>query len=122
MQRFAVLGLFLSLAAALAIDYPWGDWVGHTHWSRVGWIPFYSWPVSVMDVLQNILLFLPAGWFGRAAMGRRGRIAAPLVVLAVSLAGEWTQLYSHTRFPSATDVACNVLGGAAGAWLADRAL
>ncbi len=33
---------------------------------------------------------------------------------AVSIATEWVQLYSHMRFPMATDVACNVIGCWAG--------
>lgn len=34
------------------------------------------------------------------------------MALFVSLLCEWAQVYSHGRFPSATDVTCNV-GGAA---------
>jgi glycopeptide antibiotics resistance protein len=117
-QRFARAGLVLSLAAALAVDYPWANWVGHTHWGRVGWIPFYSWPVSIKDIVQNVILFLPAGYFAGIAFGNRARAWAPLLVLPVSLLGEWSQLYSHNRFPSATDVVCNVVGGFVGAWSA----
>jgi hypothetical protein len=40
-------------------------------------------------------------------------LAAGLITLPVSIAGEWTQLYSHRRFPSATDVACNLAGALA---------
>ena len=120
MRRFGVIGLIVSLVAALAADYPWGNWVGHTHWARVGWIPFYSWPVSIFDILQNTLLFLPAGFCARLALGPRARVWAPLLTLPVSLLGEWTQLYSHNRFPSATDLVCNLLGSMIGAWLAGR--
>ena len=118
MKRFGVIGLVVSLAAALAVDYPWDHWVGHTHWAKVGWIPFYSWPVSLRDILQNVILFLPAGVCARLAFGARARIWAPLLAFPVSLLGEWTQLYSHERFPSATDLVCNIAGSLVGVWLA----
>ena len=120
MKRFGVLGLIVSLTAALAVDYPWGNWVGHTHWAKVGWIPFYSWPVSTGDILQNIILFLPAGVFARLALGARARVWAPLLCFPVALLGEWTQLYSHGRFPSATDLVCNLLGSLVGVWLVEK--
>jgi uncharacterized protein (TIGR03790 family) len=111
-DRVARLGLPLSIAIALAADYPWGDFQGHTHWHNVGWIPFVSPPVRPGDIALNLLLFLPLGVFA----ARRVRAPAPalaqsaLIAFVVSVIGEWTQLYSHTRFPSATDVACNVAG------------
>ena len=112
-DRVARLGLPLSIAVALAADFPWGDFQGHTHWHNVGWIPFVSPPVRPGDIALNLLLFLPLGVFA----ARRGRAPASalarsaLIAFVVSVIGEWTQVYSHTRFPSATDVACNV-GGA----------
>jgi len=108
----------MSFAAALAVDFPWTTWAGHSHWAKVGWIPFYSWPLSVPDIIQNILLFMPAGVCARLALGERARMRAVLLALPVSVLGEWTQLYGHSRFPSATDVSCNVLGTLAGVWLA----
>jgi glycopeptide antibiotics resistance protein len=116
-KRFGRIGLAVSLALAFAIDYPWSNWVGHTHWSRVGWIPFYSWPVSLRDIVENVLLFLPAGVCARLAFGDRGRLWGPLLSFPVAFVGEWTQLYSHSRFPSATDLVCNVLGSMAGVWV-----
>jgi VanZ family protein len=44
------------------------------------------------------------------------------VALALSLAGEAVQIYTHSRFPSATDVVCNVIGAVAGAFLVGRTL
>ena len=119
MKGLGRIGLAVSLAAAFVVDFPWGDWVGHTHWARVGWIPFYSWPVTPRDILQNVILFLPAGCFARVAFGERARTRALLLSLPVAFVGEWTQLYSHTRFPSATDLVCNLMGTVAGVWLAD---
>ena len=103
-------GLVVSLVAGLAADYPWGDWVGHSHWARVGWIPFVSWPLSLPDIAQNLLLFAPVGFFSTLVFSRRSVGWAAGLTAPVSLLGEWTQVYSHTRFPSATDFACNVAG------------
>lgn len=108
--------LWPAAAAALivAVDVPWGDVQTHTHWGKVGWIPFVSGPVGSFDILQNLLLGIPLGaaaaLFVRPAVPWAGALA-----LAAAAAGEWTQLYSHTRFPSATDIACNMLGAMAAA-------
>jgi uncharacterized protein (TIGR03790 family) len=115
-DRVARFGLALCIAVALAADFPWGDFQGHTHWHNVGWIPFVSPPVRPGDIALNLLLFFPLGVFA----ARRVRAPAPalaqsaLIAFVVSVIGEWTQLYSHTRFPSATDVACNVAGALLG--------
>ena len=37
-----------------------------------------------------------------------------------SFAVEWSQLYSHSRFPSVQDVLCNACGALIGGWLAAR--
>ena len=117
MKWFFRLALVLAAAAVLAIDYPWGDFTGHTHWGNVRWIPFVTPPVEPADVLQNILMLVPLGFVAAfpARSAARGIGTALLAGFAVSVAGEWTQLYSHGRFPSATDVAANVMGAAIGA-------
>src|SRR5438477_655175 len=56
-------GIVASLLAALGADLPWGDFHGHTHWANVGWIPFVSPPVRVLDIAENLLLFAPLGFF-----------------------------------------------------------
>jgi glycopeptide antibiotics resistance protein len=38
----------------------------------------------------------------------------------VSFAGETLQLYSHQRFPSATDLVMNTTGAVLAAWLVSR--
>ena len=114
------VALVVSLLAGLAVDYPWGDWVGHTHWAKVGWIPFYSWPVRPFDILQNLLLFSPVGVSSALAIRRRPVLVAALLTLPVAFAGEATQLYSHGRFPSATDLVNNVAGAALAAYVCAR--
>jgi glycopeptide antibiotics resistance protein len=100
---------------AFAADWPWGDLQNHTHWDRVAWIPFVSPPVRPFDILQNLLLFAPFGCFVGLGAGRsrwRGVLYAALLTLVIGFAGEASQLYSHSRFPSATDLICNVVGAA----------
>ena len=63
----------------------------------------------------NLLLCAPLGI--ASALYFRSRRARSGIVLAfgVSLFGEWLQVYSHSRFPSATDLFCNVAGAVAAA-------
>jgi glycopeptide antibiotics resistance protein len=74
----------------------------------------------VLDVILNSMLCAPLGGFA-VRVFRHPLLSALGLSLLVSLTGEWTQVYSHTRFPSATDVACNVAGALAGVIFARRA-
>jgi glycopeptide antibiotics resistance protein len=112
-QATARLTALAFAVAAFAVDWPWGDLQNHTHWAKVGWIPFVSPPVRPMDVVQNLLLFAPFGFVAATASRHsrpRALLRATLLTAIIAFAGEASQLYSHTRFPSATDLACNVIG------------
>jgi glycopeptide antibiotics resistance protein len=99
------------IALIVAIVVPWGDFQGHTYWDNVGWIPFVSPPIRMTDVAGNVLLYVPFG-YGYRRLFRTGSTIWPGILLAatLSVATEATQLYSHCRFPSATDVTANLLG------------
>lgn len=103
----------------MVADFPWGDLQNHSHWSKVRWIPFVSPPVRLEDMALNTLLCAPIGGLcGRLC--RRPLLTAFGLSLALSVTAEWSQVYSHNRFPSATDVTCNVAGAVAAAWLMRR--
>lgn len=97
----------------MGLVLPWNDWQNHAHWARVQWIPFVTPPVKLLDVIGNVLLYVPYGFFFPPASRRRWP-AVTGTALALSCVTEWTQLYSHARFPSLTDVTCNVIGAALG--------
>ena len=109
-------------ALILLLVLPWASFQNHTHWQRVAWIPFVSPPVKVRDVVVNVLLYVPWGYFClRYITGARRRSWIVVVLAAMlSLSSEAAQLYSHGRFPSATDAVCNVLGAFVGARYARR--
>jgi glycopeptide antibiotics resistance protein len=121
-RRFrAAIGCAVWSAVIVAATAPWTDFVGHTHWQKVQWIPFRSPPVKLLDVVVNTLLYLPLGYTLASTFGSRGRVwRAVALAAALSLLVEWSQLYSHFRFPSVQDVICNVSGAWAGARLAAR--
>jgi glycopeptide antibiotics resistance protein len=103
------------VAAIIVVCVPFLDFHGHTHWAKVAWIPFVSPPIKTPDLLANVALYLPFGflWAQDAAAPRalRGIILAAAVL---SISVEFSQLFSHSRFPSSTDVVCNVIGAVAG--------
>ena len=79
--------------------------------------------VSVPDVVQNVLLFLPFGALGvLAAAGRRGAIARTMGVtalgLGLSLLVESLQLFTSDRVASVSDLVSNTTGAFVGAVLA----
>lgn len=90
---------------------PWGNWTDHAHWDKVQWIPFVSPPVRFWDVVLNVVLYLPVGYFIAA---RRGAVWHAAVYGALlSTVTELAQVFGHGRFPSMTDLSANVIG----AWL-----
>lgn len=103
----------------VAIVVPWRDIQDHTHWEKVGWIPFITPPVEWSDMIGNFVLYLP---FGRLSVRALPRRPALTMVLALLLSGgtEFTQLYSHWRFPSMTDLVVNLSGAWCGIYFARR--
>jgi glycopeptide antibiotics resistance protein len=108
--------LLLSTAVIVAImTMPWSDYVGHSHWDKVRWVPFYDHPLSSRDILGNVILFLPFGYFyPRSRHGQRSWCLPILTAAILSTSGEFFQIYTHTRIPSTTDICTNVLGAILG--------
>ena len=105
----------------LAIVVPWGSFQGHAHWQNIGWVPFVSPPVRLRDMVLNALLYLPFGYWQTKTTGSQARWwRIGVNALAFSLGTEFTQVFSDERFPSATDVACNVAGAVWGNMWARR--
>ena len=119
--------LLLILAALLvaAVVPPWTSFESdtHGHWFKVQWIPFVSRPTPaggfldelryVAEMAANVLLYVPFGAAAYRLFGGRRTIVLAAVLSALT---EYTQLYSHTRIPSTTDLVCNL----AGAWMGAR--
>ena len=107
--------LFAAITLIVIGTFPY-DFQDHTHWDRVGWIPFVSPPIKIIDIVVNVVLFTPLG--AAVAANTRSKWSMPAAIgaaMALSLVMETGQLYSHGRFPSATDFVCNVTGAALGA-------
>lgn len=107
----------------VVVVVPWGTFEPHAHWERMAWIPFISPPVDLGDVIGNLFFYVPYGILvGLEAAETRGAILLATGSAAVlSLATEFTQIFSASRFPSMTDVACNVIGACIGAsWVMHR--
>ncbi len=111
MPKNLLHGLFLVwiLVILLAV-VPWSQFQNHPHWARVVWIPSVSAPALLVDILQNTLLYLPFGYLHARQRSRPPLWQTAVLALGLSLATEFTQVFSHGRFPSATDVTCNLVG------------
>jgi glycopeptide antibiotics resistance protein len=121
--RVSRFGLILSIGLIIYIVFPWRSYQEHAHWQRIQWLPFVSPPVRLRDIIGNIVLYVPFGFFIAASTRRRdiwkwGMACA----VALALATEFTQVFSHRRFPSMQDVLMNCLGAALGIaiWVATR--
>ncbi|MEQ1760224.1 MAG: VanZ family protein [Vicinamibacterales bacterium] len=95
---------------------PWWSFDSQAHWERVKWAPFLTPPVNPDDLVANVLLYIPFGYLGfRLDPMRRPWLVVGLAVL-LSLVTEISQVYSVGRFPSTTDLTCNVYGAWLGTW------
>ena len=106
----------------LLLVLPWTTFQSHTHWQRVEWIPFISPPLKLRDVVANVALYVPWGYLLVRQMPYASRRLWLVGILAavLSFSTEASQLYSHGRYPSATDLICNIVGALAGATYARR--
>ena len=96
------LALYLALVVAIITLVPF-RLVWPTELRLVGFR-------TVSDLVSNVVLFVPLGFF--VAFAGRGRPAA--VAFALSLAVELLQEAMPSRSPSAFDLVTNTLGGAVG--------
>lgn len=101
--------LWIGLIALATVP---GDLQNHAHWFKVAWLPFTG-IVRPVDLLLNLALYVPLGLLSPFGRGRW----FPVVALAfvISMSCEFAQVFSHSRFPSMTDVTMNALGALAGA-------
>jgi glycopeptide antibiotics resistance protein len=109
--------LTIWICLIVLVVVPWRTLEAHAHWERMAWIPFVSPPVDVGDVLGNVAFYVP---YGMLVAQEAADTPSPITIAAgsavlLSLATEFTQIFSVTRFPSMTDVACNAIGAFVGA-------
>jgi glycopeptide antibiotics resistance protein len=118
-SRAARIGFLAWLGVVVLVVVPWFSMQTHSHWAAVRWIPFVSPPFKILDIVANALFYMPFGFLLVRGFTSRGRRDAVIAGFCLSALTELTQVYSHGRFPSATDLACNTLGAYLGAIWAD---
>jgi glycopeptide antibiotics resistance protein len=114
--RLNRLFLLAWIAVILTLVVPWTSFQNHAHLQRVDWLPFLTPPVRLRDVVLNTMLYLPFGYLHARAVSRARAWHTAAYAFALSLATEVAQVFSHGRFPSATDVTCNLAGACWGFW------
>jgi VanZ family protein len=103
----------------LATTWPLSRFQDHAHWADVEWVPLSRY-VRPFDLVANVLLFLPFGLaFAWGGTWRRVR-SAVLAGLFLSLCVELTQVFTHNRIATATDIVTNTTGALLGALLAPK--
>jgi glycopeptide antibiotics resistance protein len=112
--------MVLACMLVLVATFPWGDLQGHGHWTRVVWVPFATRRIRILDIGQNFLLYMPLGGFTGRLFRRRPMLMTFAFSLILAGLAESAQVYSHTRFPSMTDVTCNVAGALSAAAITRR--
>ena len=107
---------------------PLSNFVGHSHWQYIKWVPTVEdlrSPKYLLDIFSdlvgNTLLFVPLGYFlsrllTSSSPSRRWLLAAGIGG-TLSLSIEWYQVYCHNRFPSLFDVITNMTGTLLGIYL-----
>lgn len=127
--RIGVLWGAWTLLIVMVGILPLHNFVGHSHWEFVRWIPTpdqLSSPQVLLDLavdaVANIALFAPFGlfftlrWLHGPAVSRRLLL---LLAFALSLSIEYYQVYCHNRSTSLLDLVDNVLGAYVGMTLGE---
>jgi len=129
MNRSFWKGLGFSSVAVIvaATTAPWNNFeIASVNWSRINWMPYSPFGLrisSIKDVVENLLLYIPFGYFLVKGRGDRNRLLLLSVVVwagALSIATEVAQIFQPRRFPSATDVVNNIIGALLGVGFAGR--
>ncbi len=64
------IALLLWIALILLLTVPWYGLQPEPRWDAIRWIPFVSRPRSVRDILVNLGLYVPVGyWLVRSMRG-----------------------------------------------------
>ncbi|MHC4985317.1 MAG: VanZ family protein [Planctomycetota bacterium] len=118
----AAFALLLIYSSLMPYDLQWqGDLARQDLQRGLGLGPMRRQAASALDVVSNVLAYMPLGLLTALAWQahrRRGRVGAVVVAgivgLVISLAVETLQLLSPSRVADVLDVAMNVLGAAVG--------
>ncbi len=104
---------------------PWTGLQLAPQWDRICWLPYQDFSlhsrISLINVVGNCILFMPIGYLYVRSHSRsdvRVALTAFLLAVLVSLGVEFYQVFSIYRYPTATDVLANAIGGGVGAALA----
>lgn len=132
-KRIPVLWYLLLWIAFIVLVgvLPLRNFVGHSHWEYIKWLPTAEDLISPKylvdigsDLVGNTLLFLPLGFFLSRLLSpasvRRQLLVAACVSGLLSFSIEFYQVYCHNRFPSFFDVITNITGAFLGIWCARR--
>jgi glycopeptide antibiotics resistance protein len=119
---YLILWILLILLVGIL---PLKNFVGHSHWEYIKWVPtaedLHS-PTYLLDIFSDIVgntvLFFPLGYFlsrllTSSSPSRQWLLAAGIAG-PLSLGIEFYQVYCHSRFPSIFDVITNVTGALIG--------
>jgi glycopeptide antibiotics resistance protein len=99
------------------------DFVAHSHWEFVKWLPPVDEIRTVefwLDLLVNVLLYVPFAllYLQRSVTVTRAlALGVVLMGLVLSCGIELYQVYSHNRRPAPSDILCNVTGTWMGVWI-----
>jgi glycopeptide antibiotics resistance protein len=128
-SKWSVLWLSWIVAILMVGILPLSNFVGHSHWEYIKWVPTAEQlrePAIVLDlaldVVGNVLLFVPFGFFYAGRMqGRLASLVTPMTLaLLLSCGIELYQVYCHNRNTSLVDIFDNVLGAYVGLRMGKR--
>jgi len=126
-RRTGVLWFWLAVLFLVPL-FPLTNFVGHSHWEAVRWIPFEDFSFTTdafVDILGNICWFMIFGyllhyWMNKNSSPLRSIATVTLITVGVSLALELFQVFCHNRVPSMTDVICDTVGACLGAYFSEQ--
>ena len=126
-SKWPVLLAAWTIVIAMVGILPLSNFVGHSHWEYIKWVPTTEQLQSpsivlelIVDAFANILLFLPFGLFLACREKHRAPVTVIMLALLLSCSIELYQVYCHNRSTSLLDILDNVFGAYLGFRLGAR--
>jgi glycopeptide antibiotics resistance protein len=117
--KWSVLWTAWTIIILMVGVLPLSNFVGHSHWEYIKWVPTVEQLRSpyivldlLLDVIANVLLFTPFGfsYAGRAHEKQPSPLTLITLALLLSFSIELYQVYCHNRSTSLLDILDNVFG------------
>jgi glycopeptide antibiotics resistance protein len=115
--KSSAMGYIYAVGIVIGTTMPWSSFQRQARWSAINWAPFSSGQLYPMDMLHNVLLFVPLGVLQEMGYSRSrlGLVYVLSFSALLACGSETVQLFNVARVPQVAGPIMNIAGAAVGA-------